>query len=183
MNKQLPKRISYFLICILLITFFTTIYFPINAFSADLYSYEDRREEESAEDAKKLKSITGDWNRAKNKGDVPPYAHFHKDVQEHIRDKVLYLGGNNIELEHDVIFLPGKIPTGNKGNKGRADIYQEQMAKYGFFWEVKPGSYLTDAKLPDYFTFRKTSIRNKENGNPHQGTHQFARGTHLQMAT
>ena len=26
----------------------------------------------------------------------------------------------------------------------------------------------------DYFTFRKTSIRNKENGNPHQGTHQFA---------
>ena len=44
MNKQLTKRISYFLICILLITFFTTIYFPINAFSADLYSYEDRRE-------------------------------------------------------------------------------------------------------------------------------------------
>lgn len=36
------------------------------------------------------------------------------------------------------------------------------------------GSISSTAYIADYFTFRKTSIRNKENGNPHQGTHQFA---------
>ncbi|MBR4455671.1 MAG: hypothetical protein IKS32_05540 [Solobacterium sp.] len=52
-------------------------------------------------------------------------------------------------------------------------LRQQGIKKPGFSW-VKDRANKCLFGFDDYFTFRKTSIRNKENGNPHQGTHQSA---------
>lgn len=88
MHQKFLKLISFMLVVSLLLSVVTTSNFPSLIVSAEESISEDNRtEEESKEDAVLLTSITGDWNRAKRDGIVPPYGQFHHDVQDHIIDK------------------------------------------------------------------------------------------------
>ena len=111
------------LVVSILLSVVTTSYFPSLIVSAETSISEDNKtEEESKEDAGLLPSITGDWKRAKRDGVVPPYGHFHYDVQDHIIDKYKK---DNITDEHTVTFKAGQAPVGNKTGRGRADLYFE----------------------------------------------------------
>ena len=104
---------------------------------------EDRTEKESEQDAKKFKSITGPWKRAKRDGLVPPYKRFHEEVQDYIIGKHPEL---RMSKEEIVTFKSGMSPDGNTSGKGRADLYCQENG-IGYFWEVKPGSYIKPDKL------------------------------------
>ena len=118
MHQKFLKLISFMLVVSLLLSVVTTSNFPSLIVSAEESISEDSRtEEESKEDAVLLTSITGDWNRAKRDGIVPPYGQFHHDVQDHIIDKYKK---DNITDEHTVTFKSGQAPVGNKTGTGRA---------------------------------------------------------------
>ena len=84
MHQKFLRFISFMLLVSILLSVVTTSYFPSLIVSAETSISEDNKtEEESKEDAGLLPSITGDWKRAKRDGVVPPYGHFHYDVQDH----------------------------------------------------------------------------------------------------
>lgn len=151
MHQKFLKLISFMLVVSLLLSVVTTSNFPSLIVSAEESISEDNRtEEESKEDAVLLTSITGDWNRAKRDGIVPPYGQFHHDVQDHIIDKYKK---DNITDEHTVTFKSGQAPVGNKTGTGRADLYFEDVENdIAYFWEVKPGSYLEPSKMIEGLT-------------------------------
>lgn len=104
MHQKFLKLISFMLVVSLLLSVVTTSNFPSLIVSAEESISEDNRtEEESKEDAVLLTSITGDWNRAKRDGIVPPYGQFHHDVQDHIIDK-LKNQGSSLAKKADTTF-------------------------------------------------------------------------------
>lgn len=145
MKRNFLRYVSCLMALIILISITTTTITPGLTVLAveNVLSVDGKTEEESIEDAKLSKSITGDWKRAKKDGVVPPYGQFHYDVQNYIMNK--YPG---ITDEHTVTFRDGLIPSGNKSGTGRADLYKESE-KIAFLWEIKPGSYLKPDKLVD----------------------------------
>jgi len=67
MKKRFLRYISFLLTMVILSNTTTTTLSPVITISAEesVLIVEDRTEAESKEDAKTLKSITGDWNKAK----------------------------------------------------------------------------------------------------------------------
>lgn len=158
-KNSILRFISFMLVVSILLSVVTTSYFPSLIVSAETSISEDNKtEEESKEDAGLLPSITGDWKRAKRDGVVPPYGHFHYDVQDHIIDKYKK---DNITDEHTVTFKAGQAPVGNKTGRGRADLYFEDSENdIAYFWEVKPGSYLEPSKMIEGFTQLDNYVNN-----------------------
>lgn len=129
----------------------------------------DRTEEESIED-KSSRFPAGNWTEAENKSVVPPYAHFHIDVQNYILDKNIFLFQKGIfTKEKPITFQKDHIPPGNKTDQGKVDLYYENNGT-AFFWEVKPGSYLQPSKMMEgidqlsrYALYSKVNDANVEN--------------------
>jgi len=153
MKKRFLRYISFLLTMVILSNTTTTTLSPVITISAEesVLIVEDRTEAESKEDAKTLKSITGDWNKAKKDCVVPPYGQFHKEVQKYIINKNL-TNGISLSDEQMLTFKEGLYPVGNKTGKGRADLYLWDIDnKTSYFWEVKPGSYLIPSKMTEGF--------------------------------
>ena len=147
MKDKFMRLIACILVVALLLPMTTTM-LPVFASSAveNTIVEEDEATKEAKEDYNsKLPVKAGDWKKAHYE-DGLPWNHFHNAVQEDIREKY-----DEIELKELEVTKPD-------GKKGRVDLYRvindEDASDNGtaYFWEVKPGSYLSPAKMAKAIT-------------------------------
>lgn len=137
MKKSYSKILSILLILSLLISFNMPNF---RVFADDtINNTEDQATQEAKEDATS-KFKAGKWNIAHYK-DGLPWNHFHIDVQADIRKR-----HKEIEAKELAVTKPN-------GKPGSVDIWKyisdrnEDDYQTAYFWEVKPGSYISPEKM------------------------------------
>ena len=145
MIKKILKSTAIIVVMVFMFTNMSFSFSLVLLASAEIEMNSNLKNQRAEEDAKKdslHKSFTGNWDKAESIGVVPPYNHFHNDVEDYIISKYY-----NWALEDEKVktYKPGMAPIDNKSGEGRADLYLERGDK-AFYWEIKPGSYLSFSK-------------------------------------
>ena len=133
-KNVLLKIASIFLAFSLLISFNSTWLIAF-ADNTSINTIEDDASKEAKEDEKSWPRA-GKWGLAIQRGLVPPWNCFHNEVQDEIRARHREFEGNELTV------------TKANGKTGRVDIWNYDIDfKTAYFWEVKPGSYISPFKM------------------------------------
>ena len=145
-TKKTVLRLISLVMSVLLLISFNSVYMPaFISFAEENTATEDQATIDAKNDQSSI-IRAGYWSGPQKDSLIPPWNYFHNAVQNHIRFKYKQKGIEKNEMTFD--------------DKTRADLYKLESNGDGtntaYFWEVKPGSYLSPSKMNN----AKTQLNN-----------------------
>lgn len=144
-KKPVLRLISFIMSVLLLISFNSVCMPAFISFAEENTAAEDQATIDAKNDQSSIIKA-GYWSGPQKDSLIPPWNYFHNAVQNDIRFKYEQKGIENNEMTFD--------------DKTRADLYKLESngdeTNTAYFWEVKPGSYLSPSKMNN----AKTQLNN-----------------------
>ncbi|MGN1277340.1 MAG: hypothetical protein ACI4UK_10165, partial [Floccifex sp.] len=141
-KKPILRLISFIMSVLLLISFNSVCMPAFVSFAEETVVTEDQATIDAKNDQNSIIKA-GFWSKPQKDSLIPPWNYFHNAVQNHINN-------NNYDISKEMTF----------DDKKRADLYKLENngdnTYTAYFWEVKPGSYLSPSKMNN----AKTQLNN-----------------------